>query len=53
MLLMIPCCWVVFHDEKLYPREGHFVWIIGMLLVLFSSTRTLTSRAPMSSTQGR
>jgi hypothetical protein len=36
VLLMIPFCWVVFHYEMVYPREGHFVWIIGMLLVLFS-----------------
>ncbi|MGO9591890.1 MAG: hypothetical protein ACLP3K_17820 [Candidatus Acidiferrales bacterium] len=36
VLLMIPFCWIVFHYESLYPREGHFVWIIGMLLVLFS-----------------
>jgi hypothetical protein len=36
VLLMIPFCWIVFYKESLYPREGHFVWIIGMLLVLFS-----------------
>ncbi len=36
VILMIPFCWVVFHYESLHPREGHFVWIIGMLLVLFS-----------------
>src|SRR5215472_5412876 len=35
-LLMIPFCWVVFHYELYSPREGHFVWIVGMLLVLFS-----------------
>ena len=33
---MVPFSWAVFVYEKLYPREGYFVWIIGMLLVLFS-----------------
>jgi hypothetical protein len=36
VILMMPFCWIVFHYESLYPREGYFVWIIGMLLVLFS-----------------
>lgn len=35
--LMIPFCWVVFHYEQSYPREGHFLWLLGMLLVLFSA----------------
>jgi hypothetical protein len=34
-LAMIPFCWVVFYYHRFYPREGHFVWIAGMLLVLF------------------
>jgi hypothetical protein len=34
--LMIPFCWVVFHYERYDPREGHFLWILGMLLVLYS-----------------
>lgn len=37
VLLMIPFSWAVFHYEDLYPREGYFLWIIGMLLVLFSN----------------
>jgi hypothetical protein len=37
LLSMIPFCWVVFHFFEVYPREGHVVWVIGMLLVLFSS----------------
>jgi|HubBroStandDraft_1064217.scaffolds.fasta_scaffold11334_1 hypothetical protein len=37
LLLMAPFCWVVFHYENLYPREGYFLWIWGMLLVLFST----------------
>lgn len=36
LLLMIPFCWVVFRYQDLYAREGHFVWILGMLLTLFS-----------------
>jgi hypothetical protein len=36
VVLMIPFSWVVFDYEELYPREGYFVWIIGMLLALFS-----------------
>ena len=36
VILMIPFCWVVFHREGVYPREGHFVWIAGMLVNLFS-----------------
>ena len=37
LLSMIPFCWVVFHYFVIYPREGHVLWVIGMLLVLFSS----------------
>ena len=33
-LAMIPFCWVVFFYYDMYPREGHVVWIAGMLLVL-------------------
>ena len=36
LLSMIPFCWVVFHFLEIYPREGHVLWVIGMLLVLFS-----------------
>jgi hypothetical protein len=35
-LLMIPSCWIVFHNEHLYPREGHVLWVVGMVLALFS-----------------
>ena len=37
LLSMIPFCWVVFHSLEVYPREGHVLWVIGILLVLFSS----------------
>jgi hypothetical protein len=35
--VMIPFCWVVFYYERVYPREGHFLWILGMLFVLLSA----------------
>jgi hypothetical protein len=35
-ILMIPLCWVVFYYERLYPREGHILWIAGMVLTLFA-----------------
>jgi hypothetical protein len=34
-LAMIPFCWIVFYYHNFYPREGHLVWVAGMLLVLF------------------
>jgi hypothetical protein len=37
LLLMIPFCWVVFYYYRIYPREGHFFWLFGMVLTLFSS----------------
>jgi len=36
VLLMIPFGWVVFYRYSFYPREGHFLWILGMVLALFS-----------------
>jgi hypothetical protein len=37
VLSMIPFNWIIaFYVFHTYPREGHFLWIIGMLLVLFS-----------------
>jgi hypothetical protein len=41
--LMIPFCWVVFSYEHLLPREGHFLWIVGIVLVLFSAKSTRAS----------
>ena|SRR6266496_4895738 len=37
VLLMFPFCWVVFYYYGFYPREGHFLWLVGMVMVLFSS----------------
>ena len=45
LLSMIPFCWVVFHSLEVYPREGHVLWVIGMLLVLFSSWKQVPSRS--------
>jgi hypothetical protein len=37
VILMIPFTWLFFATFRLlYPREGHFAWVLGMLLVLFS-----------------
>lgn len=39
--LMIPFSWLIFHCENLFPREGHDLWIIGIvLLVLFGRSRS-------------
>jgi hypothetical protein len=35
-LSMFPFCWFFFFRVNAYPREGHVLWITGMLLVLFS-----------------
>lgn len=43
IVLMIPFSWVVFHYEHYCPREGHIVWIVGILVVLFSGTVDLKS----------
>ena len=47
--LMIPFCWVVLYYENLHPREGHFLWILGMLLVLFPDKIASMSSARHSS----
>ena len=39
-LAMIPLCWIVMYDHDMYPREGHVVWIAGMVLVLGEGLRT-------------
>jgi hypothetical protein len=35
-LLLIPFSWIVLYNEHLYPREGHVLWVAGMVLALFS-----------------
>jgi len=41
-LAMIPFCWVVFYYHHFYPREGHLIWVAGMLLVLFEGLNRTT-----------
>jgi len=36
LLMTVPFPWIVFHYESMQPREGYFLWIAGMALVLFS-----------------
>jgi len=36
VLSTIPFCWIVSYYESFHLREGHLLWILGMLLVLFS-----------------
>jgi hypothetical protein len=40
-ILMIPLCWIVFRYERYYPREGHVLWIVGMLLTFFAMSSLL------------
>jgi len=40
-ILMIPLSWIVFRYERLYPREGHVLWIVGMLLTFFAMSSLL------------
>lgn len=36
ILAMIPFAWLFsFYELRMYPREGHFLWIIGMLFTLY------------------
>jgi hypothetical protein len=48
VVLLIPFTWLFFATfGALYPREGYFVWVAGMLLVLFSD-RLVGSRRSLS-----
>jgi hypothetical protein len=41
VVVMIPFSWFfAFYTIRTYPREGHVMWILGMLLVLFSNELT-------------
>lgn len=35
LALMIPFCWIFFYLKHLHPLAGHFLWIIGMVVVIF------------------
>jgi peptidoglycan biosynthesis protein MviN/MurJ (putative lipid II flippase) len=47
VILMIPSGWIVFYHDESRPREGYFVWILGMLLVLLSSDRRIRPAASL------
>jgi hypothetical protein len=42
---MMPFCWVVFLAMELHPREGYYLWTLGMVVVLFAEG--LGRRAPL------
>lgn len=35
VLLMVPCSWLVFFYLHFLPREGHVLWVLGIVLTLF------------------
>lgn len=35
--LLFVFCWIVFSEFHLYPRQGHFLWMFGILLALYSN----------------
>jgi hypothetical protein len=39
-VLSIPACWVVFYYEGFHAREGHVLWIAGMVLTLAAAWLT-------------
>ena len=45
-LVMVPFCWIVFYDESLFPREGHFLWIVAMALALFPDSLSSRRHVP-------
>jgi ABC-type microcin C transport system permease subunit YejE len=45
LLLMLPCSWFILYQLKFVPREGHYMWILGMLLTVFSNELTGYRRA--------
>jgi TctA family transporter len=34
---MFVCCWIVFYQVHLDPRQGYFLWMFGILLALYSN----------------
>jgi TctA family transporter len=34
---MFACCWIVFYQIHLDPRQGYFLWMFGILLALYSN----------------
>lgn len=39
-------CWIVFFQLHLYPRQGYFLWMFGILLALYSSRILRTQLTP-------
>ena len=37
-------CWIVFFQLQLYPRQGYILWLLGMILALYSN-KISTTRA--------
>jgi hypothetical protein len=37
VVLLLPACWVVFREYKVWPRPGYWLWTAAMLVVLFST----------------
>lgn len=35
VLFLIPFGWIAFMDEHVHPREGYFLWLVGVFLVLY------------------
>ena len=35
--LLFLCCWIVFFELHLYPRQGYWLWMFGILLALYSN----------------
>jgi hypothetical protein len=49
VLVTIPFSWMVFVLLPVFPREGHVLWVSGMLLALFSEEIAARRRASGSS----
>jgi hypothetical protein len=49
VLVTIPFSWIVFVMLPVLPREGHVLWVSGMLLALFSEEIAARRRASASS----
>jgi len=53
VLLMIPFSWLVFVLLPVLPREGHVLWVGGMLLALFSDEIAARRRTTTTVASGR
>ena len=49
LVLMMPFCWFIFVNEHLTPREGYYLWTLGMLLVVFADRLSGTRDAAVNS----